>query len=308
MTLRGRILYLVDLDATEAAITWQVAEFSKAWQAPVVVLGVLAPQWLEFLARDRRRELKRRLLDVAGRLRGLRGHVAGIKVAEGDRSGVTRRVADQAGAELIMVGAGADALLDPLAMSATAFDIARRARQDVWICKPNADPQLDHILCAADTSPRAGDAVRTSVDICRRFNARLRVLSVLPEPSGADDPDEAARVARQAQRRFLDQFDLGGVALSRATVWGADAPIELLLEAERYADGLLVMGAASGSRAGLGATAEPVLRACPSSVLIVRRLPAVAEDTQDTGTGVALSSIADGGRGSQAAPTSPPSR
>lgn len=308
MVLRGRILYLVDLDDAEAAITWQVAEFSKAWQAPVVVLGVLSPPWLSFLARDRQRELKRRLLEVARRLRGLRGHVAGIKVAEGDRSGVTRRIADQTGAELIMVGAGAAALLDPLAMSVTAFDIARRARQDVWICKPNADPQIDHILCAADTSPRAGDAVRTSVDICRRFNARLRVLSVLPEPSGADDPDETARAARQAQRQFLDQFDLGGVALSRATVWGAEAPIELLLEAERYADGLLVMGAASGTRAGLGATTEPVLHACPSSVLIVRRLPGVAEDAQDTGTGVALSEIADGGRGSQAAPTSPPSR
>jgi nucleotide-binding universal stress UspA family protein len=307
--LRGRILYLVGFDSAEAAVTWQVAELSKAWQTPVVLLGVEAPQWLAFLAKDRQRALKRRLLDVAKRLRGLKGHLAGIKAVTGDARTEARRVADQIGAELIITGAGAESVDDPLALSATAFDIARRARQDVWICKAHADPQIDHVLCAADTSARAGDAVRISVDLCRRFNARLRVLSVLQEPTGVEDPDETARAARQAQREFLDLFDLGGVALSRATVWGADAPIELLLETERYSDGLLVMGAASGSGStGLGATAEPVLRACPSSVLIVRRRSGETADARDTGTGVASKQIADGGRGSAAAPTSPPSR
>lgn len=313
MALRGRILYLVGFDTTEAAISWQVAELSKAWQTPVVLLGVQAPQWFTFMAKDRQRELKRRLLEVAKRVRGLKGHVAGIKAVLGDVRTEARRIADQIGAELIITGAGPEAVNDPLALSDAAFDIARRARQDVWICKPHADPQIEHILCAADTSARAGDAVRTSVDICRRFNARLRLLSVLPEPAGGDDPDEAARTARQAQRQFLDQFDLGGVPLSRATVWGTEAPIELLLEAERYSDGLLVMGAASGTRTrGLGATAEPVLRACPSSILIVRRLTGRIEGgievPDEAGTAVALTPDADGGRSSAAAPTSPPSR
>jgi nucleotide-binding universal stress UspA family protein len=308
MALRSRILYLVGFDNTEAAITWQVAELSNAWQAPVVLLGVDPPQWLSFLAKDRQRASKRRLLDVAKRLRGLRGHVAGIKVTVGDARTEARRVADQIGAELIVTGAGPQSVDDPLSLSNVAFDLASRARQDVWICKPHADPQVDHVLCAADTSARAGIAVRLSVDLCRRFNARLRVLSVLKEPAGVDDPDETARVARQEQRDFLAQFDLGGVALSRATVWGADATVELLLEAERYADGLLVIGAASaaGSR-GLGATAEPVLRACPSSILIVRR-PCDAGAEDGAGTGIAKSLPADAGRDSQASPTSPPSR
>jgi nucleotide-binding universal stress UspA family protein len=305
MALRSRILYLVGFDSAEAAVTWQVAELSKAWQTPVVLLGVDPPQWLSFLARDRQRALKRRLLDVARRLRGLKGHVAGIKVAVGDARTEARRVADQIGAELIVTGAGPQSADDPLALSNIAFDIASRARQDVWICKPHADPQVDHVLCAADTSARAGVAVRLSVDLCRRFNARLRVLSVLEEPAGAD-PDETARAARQAQRDFLQQFDLGGVTLSRATVWGADATVELLLEAERYADGLLVMGATSGARSpGLGATAEPVLRACPSSILIVRR-PCDAGAKLDAGTGVAAKHHADAGRDSRASPTSPP--
>jgi len=305
MALRSRILYLVGFDSAEAAVTWQVAELSKAWQAPVVLLGVDPPQWLSFLAKDRQRALKRRLLDVAKRLRGLKGHVAGIKAAVGDARTEARRVADHIGAELIVTGAGPQSVDDPLALSNVAFDIASRARQDVWICKPHADPQVDHVLCAADTSVRAGIAMRLSVDLCRRFNARLRVLSVLDEPAGAD-PDETARAARQAQRDFLAKFDLGGVALSRATVWGADATVELLLEAERYSDGLLVMGAASGTRSpGLGATAEPVLRACPSSILIVRR-PCDAKAVEDVGMSVATNTHADAGRDSRASPTSPP--
>lgn len=306
MAVRGRILYQVGFDAAEAAITWQVAELSKAWQTPVVLLGVQATHWLSFLAADRQRALKHRLLEVAKRLRGLKGHVAGIKAMAGDACTVTQRFADQIGAELIITGAGPAAVGNPLALSATALAVARRARQDVWICKPGADPHIEHILCAADTSVLAGDAVRRSVDLCRRFNARLRLLSVLPEPGDVDDPDTAARTGREQQRRFLDQFDLAGVPLSRAMVWGAQTPVEVLLEAERYPDGLLVMGAASASgAAGLGATAEPVLRACPSSILLVRRRNAVPAEV---GTAIATKNSADGGRDPEAAPTSPPSR
>jgi len=304
MTTRGRILYVVGFDDTEPAVSWQVAEFSKAWQSPVVLLGVRRARWLPFLEKDDSRALKRATVDVAKRLRGLRGHVAGIKAAFGDPAIEARRVADQIGATLIMVGAGAEALTDPRAISATALTIARRVRQDVWICKPFADPHIDHVLCAADTSALAGEAVQRAAEICRRFNARLRVLSVLAEPppplpnaASSDDPDEAVVAGRRRQKLFLDQFNLQGVALSRAIVWGTQTPVELLLEAEHYADGLLVMGAVSGprqDRGGLGATTEPVLRACPSSLLIVRGGPR-ERDAARAGTRVALSEEADGG-------------
>jgi nucleotide-binding universal stress UspA family protein len=294
----GRILYVVGHDDTEPAISWQVAQFAKGWRAPVVLLGVRRPRWLPFLERDVRRELKRATVDVARRMRDLRAHVAGIKVAVGDPAAEARRLAGQVGASLIMVSAGAEAMDDPRAMSAAALAIARTASQDVWICKPFADPHLDHVLCAADTSPLAGEAVRRAAAICRRFNAKLRVVSVLGEPAAPrrgtdDDPDEAMLEGRRRQKRFLDQFDLGGIALSRAIVWAAQAPVELLLEAEHYTDGLLVMGAASQvrGRVGLGATAGPVLRACPSSVLIVRGAARAAA----AGTAVAVTEEADGG-------------
>lgn len=302
MTVGGRILYVVGFDDTEAAVSWQVAELSKAWRTPIMLLGVRRRPWLPFLERDERLGLKRAMVEVARRLRGLRAHVAGIKVAFGDAAGQACRIADHSGAGLIMVGAGVEAMDDPRAMSATALTIARRARQDVWICKPFADPHIDHVLCAADTSPLASEAVQRAAAICRQFNARLRLLSVLPEPppplpnaAAGDDPDELVVAGRRRQKLFLDKLDLRGIALSRAIVWGTQTPVELLLEAEQYIDGLLVMGAVgdSAARGGLGATTEAVLRTCPSSLLIVRgtRRPAAAA----AGTAVALTEHADGG-------------
>src|SRR5207253_3236394 len=110
-------------------------------------------------------------------------------------------------------------------VAADALEIARAARQDVWICKPFADANVGHVLCAADTTPTAGAAVMRAAELCRRYNALLRILSVMPEPlwkSAApkeDDPEEQMRAEHEAQKAFLDQFDLQGVPLSRAIVW-----------------------------------------------------------------------------------------
>ena len=291
MTPKGRILYLVEFDAAEAAVSWQVANLAKAWQTSVVLLAVRRPRWLPVLGKEELRATKRELLGVARRMREMKASVSGVRALAGDAVSQACRMAESIGAALVMVGAGAGR--DSPALSPLAHAIARRARQDVWICRPEADPHLEHVLCAADTSPLAGRAVQRSVELCRRFNARLRVVSVLAEPGrGSEEPDEAAARGRAEQRAFLDRHDLRGVALSRAIVWGAETAVELLLEAERYPDGLLVLGAASapGTAPGLGATAEPLVRACPSSVLIVRQRtarPAVAGGNE-AGTEVAM--------------------
>ena len=293
---QGRILYLVQLDAAEAATTWQVAQFAKAWQSPVVLLGIRRARWLSFIGNEEQRAMKRELLGVARRLRELKAHVTGIRVATGDAVAETARLAGMTGAALIAVGAGPGAATGAVAPVAQA--VAMGVSRDVLIVRPDADPHLEHVLCAADTTPLAGLALQRAVEICRRFNSRLRVVSVLAEPApprGAGDPEELASAATRAQKHFLNQFDLGGVPLSRAIAWGA-ASVELLLEAERYADGLLVLGASGGGARDpeLGATTETMVRACPSSVLIVRRRKQ-SSGHDAPGTEVATTESAGGG-------------
>ena len=282
----ARILYAVTFDATEAAVSWQVAELAKACHAPVVLLG----------ARRRRRwklrsgngeDVGRKLAAIATRLKG---YVADIRVTEDPLPEAAMRTAGELGAELIVVSAGARAMQQPTHVSDDGLAIARNAHQDVWICKPFADPYIGHVLCAADTTLTAGAAVTRSVKISRRFNALLRILSVMPEPlwksaADADDPEEQMREQHEAQKAFLDQFDMQGVPLSRAIVWARDAAVEVLDEAERYAEGLLVIGASSRAplpQGQLGPTSESILTACPSSLLIVKkRMPASVDKKKE---------------------------
>src|SRR5256885_1819611 len=89
---------------------------------------------------------------------------------------------------------------------------------------------------------------RRATEISRRFNALLRIVSVMPEPmwmSVSEDAEDQVRSQHEAQKAFLDQFDLRGVALSRAVVWARHAAVEVLDEAQRYGEGLLVIGASS---------------------------------------------------------------
>ena len=284
MTSTRRILYAVAFDAAEPAITWQVAKLARAWYASVVLVGNRKRGCLLGLRSDSREEIGRKLSAVAMRLKG---YVAEVRVGEGALADASMRVAQDVGAELIIIGAGARAVREPEHVCADAMELARRAPEDVWICKPFADPHIEHVLCAADTTLTAGMAVMRAAHLCRRFNARLRILSVMPEPSwasaAAEDPEEEIQSAREAQKKFLDQFDLQGVPLSRAMVWATAPAVEVLHEAQKYSEGVLVIGASSeaqlpGNR--LGPTSEAILSACPSSLLIVRkRTPAVSAST-----------------------------
>jgi nucleotide-binding universal stress UspA family protein len=274
MSASRRILYVVSFDATEAAVTWQVAELARAWCAAVVLLAPRRRRWIWRLGAESREDVGRRLSAVAVRLKG---YVADIRVAEDPLADAVTRVARDVGAKLVLVGAGERALREPTYVGPEALELARHVGEDIWICKPFADPRVEHVLCAADTSPTAGAAVTRAVHICRRFNARLRILSVMPQPSRfaqVDDPEEEMHARRTAQKSFLDQFDLQGVALSRAIVWAHEPSAEVLHEAERYSDGLLVIGASSQTHPAhgqLGPTSEAILRACPSSLLIIKK-------------------------------------
>jgi nucleotide-binding universal stress UspA family protein len=269
----GRILYVVTFDSTEALITWQVMELARAAHAEVVLLGLHRRIRWPLSRRPGRDETGRRLSEVAARLKG---HAAEIRVEHGPLVPAAMRSARAVDAQLIMIGAGERALREPAYVAPEALELARQARDDVWICKPGADPHIESVLCAADATPAAGAAVLRAAGLCRRFNARLRLLSVMPEPSVlvSDDLEADLHALKRSQKEFLDQFDLRGMPLSRSMAWAADPATEVLHEAGQLADGVLIIGSSSEKRpahAGLGPTAEAVLRGCPCSIWIVRK-------------------------------------
>ncbi len=274
MAATRRILYVVALDATEAAVTWQVTELARAWSAPVVLLARRERRPWKFGPGRRAEETARKLSAIAVRMKG---YVTDIRVTEDPLPAAAVRVAEEIGAELIAIGAGERANTQPEHANPDALAIAREAHVDVLLCKPFADPYVGHVLCAADTTPAAGSAVLRALELSRRFNALLRIVSVMSEPmwTAADDPEDQVRHQHEGQKAFLDQFDLRGVALSRSVVWSRSAAVEILDEAQRYSEGLLVIGASSHAPlpgGQLGPNAQAILDACPCSLLIVKKL------------------------------------
>jgi len=279
-----RILYVVTFDSTEAAISWQVDKLAHAWHAPVILLGLHKRSRWKLGKHRHAEEAGRKLAAIATQMKG---HVADIRVTDDPLPQASLRIAEEIGAGLIVIGAGERASREPAYASPDALAIARTAPEDVLIAKPFADPYVGHVLCAAATTQAAGMAVRRATDISQRFNAMLRIVSVMPEPqwkSANDDPEEEVRTQHEAQKAFLDQFDLRGVGLSRSVVWSRSAPAEVLDEAERYSEGLLVIGASSRApmpQGQLGPTSEQIVAACPCSLMIVKNRPAAIVSSRD---------------------------
>lgn len=284
MLLTQQILYVVAFDAVEPRITAQVAELSKALAATVHVLTTAGPRYeLWRIGNDIEARTREQLEGVAERLRDLRARVGETLVIKGNLANAAMEAARRADAEYIVVGAGERAREDPGYVRTTAKTLARSARENVWICKPGAEPALDHVLCTFDASRGSADGIRVSTDICRQFSARLQLLSVLhPPPPGIlggtdverDEAEQAARRSLHDQRMaFLEGFNFEGVKLARNLSWADQASPAIVEAAVTHPDGLLVLGVAGQRRFPsmmLGNTAEKVLNGCPSSMLFVK--------------------------------------
>lgn len=284
MLLTQRILYVVAFDAIESRVTAQVAEISKALGATVFPLASTGPRYeLWRLPAGDEARTREQIEEVAERLRASRARVGHTLVVKGNRTVAAMEAAQRIEASFIVIGAGEQSAQDPGFVRTTAKSLARGAREHVWICKPEAEPVLPHVLCAFNGSRGSAEGIRMSTDLCRQFNARLQLLSVLhPPPPGLiggtqterEEAEAAAQRSLQDQREaFLEGFNFDGVSLSRKLLWGELASEGILAEVAKHPDGLLVLGVAGRRRFPvmmLGNTSEKVLRACPSSLLIVK--------------------------------------
>lgn len=285
MLLSDRILYVVEFNEVEGRITRQVAAFANACHADVVLLSEVAkPYQLWRLPTFSREKVKRKLERTIVNLRAAGVNVAGTLTAAGNMAEEAMRVAGEQQVEFIMVGAGAASGRDVHHTSALALSLARSAQQHVWICKPEAEPALEHVLCAVDTSRGSAEGLRVASDICRQFNARLRTVSVLkppkswsvmgmPELEKEEDMESARERMLYDRKTFLAGFNLEGISLARSFIWADKASTAILTAAENYPDGLSVIGVAGARRfyrPRLGTTADRILRKNPSSLLVVK--------------------------------------
>jgi nucleotide-binding universal stress UspA family protein len=172
--------------------------------------------------------------------------------------------------DLVVIGASERSSFGRALLGSTAERIVRESPAPVWLVRPGrVHQQVKRILCALDVgaaSSESDEALRTAVFLCRTFVADLTVLTVVP--TGADVPEGEAQLHAR-----LETIDLHGIT-THLLVRAGKAAAQIVAAAGEVASDLLVMG--TTGRTGLahlwrGSTAERVIRAVPSSVLVVKR-------------------------------------
>ena len=132
----------------------------------------------------------------------------------------------------------------------------------------------DRVLIATDGSSHAERALAEAIEIVRRFDAELYVLSVVDDrlARSAATEETYREIAERALRVAERETAVGGIGVTTAVKKGSP-PAEILDYAADVGADLVVVG--NKGRSGLdrfvvGSVAERVVRGAKSSVLVVR--------------------------------------
>lgn len=146
---------------------------------------------------------------------------------------------------------------------------------------------FDCVVIATDGSESAERAVRTAVDLARKFDADVHALYVVDEDELAGSPDEvredvetAVETAGEQALAFVESEAAASVDAVTTAVRRGDPASEII----DYAGEVDADVIASGTRGRhgehaflLGSVAEEIVRRAPQPVLTVRQLEAAEE-------------------------------
>lgn len=210
-----------------------------------------------------------------------------VRVDVGSPAGTIVSVAEELGADLVILGA--DSKSAPTgALGSVALRVVRHAHSPVLVIRA-AEGAGGPVLAASDLSDPAFPAIRAGSFLARNAGAELSVIHVaelpLPMPAspeaaglglGYATTEEEYQLLREAARDALASA-MTKMGLSGHTLIDEGVPaVSIVAAARRLKARLLVVG--TEGRAGirrmlLGSTAEQILKDAPCSVLVVRLNP-----------------------------------
>ncbi|HUS88015.1 MAG TPA: universal stress protein [Desulfosporosinus sp.] len=139
---------------------------------------------------------------------------------------------------------------------------------------------LKKILVATDASEYSRRALKTALELARKFNAEIELLFVMHMPVVYDSsvycyiisPEQIEQEGELALKATLEGIDISDVTLIKKKMQGKPANV-ILKEVENENIDLVVMGSHGyGAIAGslLGSVSQHVLHSAKCSVLIVK--------------------------------------
>lgn len=182
---------------------------------------------------------------------------------------------------LIVVGSAGFTTQASYKLGSTAENLIRKSEKPIWIVKPSSEVKISRILCPVDFSEPSVRAFRNAIQLSKRFNASLTVLSVY-EPLANSSfrfgklSEKENKKHFQEQREklddFLEEYDLSEVNVIAKVKQGV-AHEEILHEIQLVGHDLLIMGTTGRtglSRVFMGSVTERVTREFPCSVITTK--------------------------------------
>jgi nucleotide-binding universal stress UspA family protein len=206
-----------------------------------------------------------------------------IQVEDGPPAEVIVTVANDLGADLVVVGSSGASGLRRLFLGGVASKVVREAARPVLVARPS--PASKRLVLGADFTPPSEKAARVAAEETRRRAASLTVIhsvevlapevalgepaAVPPVPFGAYPVEQMHETARQRLKTLVASLDVPG------EIAVADGPPAqaIIAQAQQIDAELVVVGTAGRKgidRLLLGSVAQAVVRDAPCSVLVIR--------------------------------------
>ncbi|MDP1574001.1 MAG: universal stress protein [Coxiellaceae bacterium] len=274
-----KILFASDFSPNSRASLIFIKDLDVLYNIDVTLIHVIPSFWKDWFASGQyQQESAQRLMTWQAEL-PQKNHEKKVIVEYGNPADVILEHAQNQKINLIFLGARATQDGSRYKTGSTIENVARYAKQPVFICK---NKTLSKILCGIDCSETSAKALEFAMDLARRFSASLCIASALCygefNPLGMSDSDIKKQEEKHTQdeikklNEFLKRFDFSGIVVDTHFIPGNAANV-MLDRAEDFDHDLIVVGAKGHSllhHVLIGSTAEKILRYAPCSFLIVR--------------------------------------
>ncbi len=274
-----KILFLTDFqDASKTAMQTLITLKSKV-TIDLSLLHVVTSFWKNWLSSGLyEKEAWQRLATWQKQITNSNNPTA-LHIETGHAANIAVETANRLDVDVIILGGGNTEFKGSALTGSTSAKVVRMAKQSVWLCKK---PEFKQIVCGIDGSDISANALKTAIELCRRFNAKLHIVCVIPmlnsNPLGMEDAEykklelDYKNEKIDEIKKFLEQFDYTDLDTEQHYPWGSPSHV-LLNMAEDFDIDLMVIGATGQSRLSqtlMGSTAEKMLNLVPCSLFIVR--------------------------------------
>lgn len=283
------LLFATELDSSVTPQLESVAQIAGKFNSRVHLLHVIERVWhFEVLDSEhpfyqmKETESRERLSAAQQQLEQLNARVGQLLLEFGSVAGSIVRQAEQVSADLIVVGAGNQ--FSGQGPGHTAMTVVELAPQPVMVLHPDFfGKSIRSILCPIDHSDVSQRGLRNSIRLAEAFDAKLTILSVVPEVgwlTAAAESGELLNAREQFRLKWAEELDqfMGTLDLSNVqheiVVEQGEPHSRILEAAQKFSTDLILMGATGRSglvRVLLGSTTRRVIRELPCSLIAIKK-------------------------------------